>query len=574
MAKHIYGMHDPGEWTRAVGEAGVTAWCVYTREIGADPSNLSGEHFGAQSITPIARLNHGYGTTGTIPLPEHYGDFARRCANFVKASTGCTRWIIGNEISMQWEFPNGRPIQLDEYVQCFRLCREMIKAVRPEAEVIPQPPTPWNANLCYTGNERGDWVKQLSDMLTMIGSERVDGIAIHAYTHGHDAALVSSEEKMSGAPFTDRRYQFRVYQDFMDAIPSSFRGLPVYITEANGCGWNNQNNGWVQSAYAEIDQWNRSGRQKIYCLCLYRWSAEDIDTYCIMNKPGVVDDFRQALTRRFEIPMTNEQVYVTAPSGLNLRMEPNTQSNVIELLPINYQLAVIERVGDWAHVMAGARDGWVHADYIDSRPVRTQQSGDVADYTVRAAAQYNLDPALARAVLRVESAGHGIVNGRLLTRFEPRVWLTMTLPEALRQTGKMLFAFGSRPQDDRISLSGTWKEFHGNQEMEHLALALACAVDRKSALGAASYGLAQIMGFNAQSVGYADSEAMVAAFAQSEEAQASAFFAYCANRKDASGSALDALRARDFRRFAQMYNGHGQEDLYAGLIQKALETSS
>lgn len=569
----ITGMHDPGDWFAMVAQTGTTAWCVYTTAIGCDPNDRSGQNFGVPGlIEPIARLNNGYAPAGTIPLPHRYEDFAQRCANFVQASKGCTKWIIGNEINMAWEYPEGQPITLDNYVKCFKLCRDAIRRVQPNAEVIPQPPAPYNDLLNYPGNERGDWCQQLADMLNRIGE--CDGIALHTYTHGHNPSLIGDESKMQ-PPFADRHYQFRAYRDFMAAIPTKFRHFPVYITESNPDGWNDSNNGWVQAAYAEIDRWNQgAGNQLISCLCLYRWQTEDRSQFHISPKTGVVADFRQALSHRYVLPEKPHSeplytAYVVAAAGLNMRSDFNAQSEVITTLPFATEIQVLNEFAGWLYVQAGQNMGWVFGGFVSrEKPRQNVESIDLA--IERSAAKHGLDPKLARAVIMVESAGNGFANGKLIARFEPRVWLTMKLPEELRETGKLLFAYGNRPDQDRISLGGVWRPFHGNNALEHLAIALASAVDRESAIESASYGLPQMMGFNATMVGYRDAAQMVEAFTRSEEAQVDAFFAYCEKKRNATRSALDALRQRDFVEFARLYNGIGQEEAYAKRIQAML----
>lgn len=305
MAQHLFGMHDFSyEWVDLVKSAGKSGWSVNTEAIGCDPNDRSAKSYDTCGglITHITRLNNGYGSAGTIPLPERYADFAKRCANFVAASQGCNHWIVGNEIALAWEWPEGQRITLDNYVQCFRMVRQAIKSVQSDAVVIPQAPAPWNVEVRYDGNQGGDWVQQLPDMLNRIGAGNVDAIALHAYSHGHDAGLVIDEKRMD-APFNHRRYHFRAYIEYMEAIPQAFRDLPVFITEANPDGWNDANNGWIQSAYAEIDRWNQdSNHQPIRCLCFYRWPNEDREQFHIRSKGGVVDDFKQSLQHDYRWP--------------------------------------------------------------------------------------------------------------------------------------------------------------------------------------------------------------------------------------------------------------------------------
>jgi hypothetical protein len=291
---HLFAMHDPGA-EQLIVDAGKTGYTVHTKAIGRDPNDRSGESFNTfgGKICNIVRLNNGYGSTGTIPLPQYYGDFAQRCANFAAASTGANHWIIGNEIALEWERPEGQVITLANYVDCFKQCYAAIKRANPDAIVIPQPPAPWNPNV----PDAPDWVDQLAKMLTMIGE--LDAIALHTYSHGHDPALITSEECMN-PPYGSRHFHFRAYRDFMYAIPDSFRHLPVFITESNPDGWQDANNGWIQAAYAEIDRWNHENNQQIFCLAFYRWPNEDREQFWIGSKSGVVEDFKQALQHDYK----------------------------------------------------------------------------------------------------------------------------------------------------------------------------------------------------------------------------------------------------------------------------------
>src|SRR5690606_9268085 len=101
------------------------------------------------------------------------------------------------------------------------------------------------------------------------------------------------------APYNDRRYEFRAYRDFLEAVPLSMRDMPVYITEADQIDpWRDADSGWVAAAYAEIDEWNRlPGTQKIHALALYRWPRHD--RWYIEGKQGVIEDFQRALAQDY-----------------------------------------------------------------------------------------------------------------------------------------------------------------------------------------------------------------------------------------------------------------------------------
>lgn len=86
---------------------------------------------------------------------------------------------------------------------------------------------------------------------------------------------------------------------------------------------------------------------------------------------------------------------------------------------------------------------------------------------------------------------------------------------------------------------------------EYGRLANAMALNRAAALESASWGLGQVMGFNAPTAGYASAERMVAAFVNDEGKQLAAMVDFVlANAKMAA-----ALQNQDWAHFAFSYNG-------------------
>ena len=319
---YLYGLHDPGG-ERVMLDLDVPGWIVFTEELGFDPNNTQGKNFSQYSdkgLGVLVRLNAGYAGTGTLPFEQYYNDFARRCANFVRASSGAHLWIVGNETNHPIEWPGaawdwsaqppkpsspdkrGEPITPERYARCYKLVRTAIKAVSGHADdqVLVAGAAPWNALLTYPGNTNGDWVQYFADILKAIGAANCDGVTIHTYTHGTDPALIRSEVKMA-APYQNRRFHFRAYQDFMAAIPQEMRGLPAYITETDQGDdpWRNANTGWVRQAYDEINAWNLANDQKIRSLALYRWPNVPGDRWGIEGKQGVIEDLRGALGLRY-----------------------------------------------------------------------------------------------------------------------------------------------------------------------------------------------------------------------------------------------------------------------------------
>lgn len=89
----------------------------------------------------------------------------------------------------------------------------------------------------------------------------------------------------------------------------------------------------------------------------------------------------------------------------------------------------------------------------------------------------------------------------------------------------------------------------GAPQYERLRRAL--ALNRRAALRSSSWGLGQVMGFNAQAAGFADTETMVVAMMASENAQLLAMARFIQGRP----KAVAALRSHDWTAFARLYNG-------------------
>ena len=298
LSAYIYGMHD--RCPPALFRPGQGGWVVISEAIGHDPHDRRGasyQNLVDAGLTVIVRLNNGYYPDGTIPAPEHYNDFARRCANFVAGSSGCWHWIIGNEPNHSQERPSGQEIQAADYARCYSLCRSAIRSMAGHQAILAAV-APWNV-------ESGDWLQYLADVQQhALGLGGVDAMALHTYTHGSDPDLVFSDEKMASHP--DRYYHFRAYRDFMDRIHPDLRGMPVYLTETDQDGpWADANSGWVQNAYTEIHNWNRSHAQRIRCLCLYHWAR--YDAYYIEGKGGVLADWDAAQQMGYKWTQPDEE---------------------------------------------------------------------------------------------------------------------------------------------------------------------------------------------------------------------------------------------------------------------------
>ncbi len=597
MSKYIFGIHDAGPWFDLVRQAGKTAWCVYTEEIGHDPSNHAGKDFRSDGITPIVRLNNAYGKGhGTIPTPDEYADFAQRCANFVAASRGLQYVVIGNEIALEWEWPTDEPIRLVDYVQCYRLCYDAIKRVNANVMVAPAAVAPWNDST----PDAPDWIMQLPTMLNMLSS-RVDWICLHAYTRRYGADAFATGARMN-PPYAHRYSEWETLWEFMQAIPQAFRRLPVMITEANGNGpWPAENTGWIRAMYASINWWNQqTDNQRIRAACLFRWLLDD-KQWSMAHSPGAAEDFRLALAQDYQargidrIDTTNgaaasdfpksgqvatalkvgDRVAVVAGAA-NVRNAPGLQAEValkltsgsgfvVEAIYVADGLIWLQGPHGWVAEVAPDGTRLVSSTSSLTGPSTGSGGDEQAAIVRRLAAEYGIDERLAVAVIAVESGGSGFRDGRVILRFEPHVFIAK-VGALFRQR----FSVGEPAWAGKFHLCDG-KPFHGDQDAEYSAQAVAVALAEQAAAEAASYGLGQIMGFNYATCGYTSADEMRNAFGTGIEPQIRAMFEYFKNRKDKTGqSCIDYLRAGDLVNFAALYNGPGQAEHYAGLIRQRL----
>jgi hypothetical protein len=380
----IYSIHDM-DGLNFFQQNQRSGWLVHSVDVWNDPPANYTALVNA-NCRVIVRLNNGYGSTGTIPLPSGYDAFAAKCAQWVASSHGAKIFIVGNEMNISAERPNGQPILPTDYASCFLKCRAAIQA-QPgyaTAHVVPGAIGPYNVETTYTGNPTGDWVKYFLDVLTLLQGQ-CDGIAIHCYSRGQNAGDVTNQDKFP-APYQNNFRGFLAYQNFMNAIPNAMRNLPVYITETqplinDAPNWLNQNSGWVTAAFAEINRWNSvSSNQPIQALAMFRWLNTD-PHWCFSTKASVLDDFRNALAQNFKLRLpggvqpgqTLEQAVLAAAKSVPWMPVNNTaalwkfakahglQDQQSDELPMTFQgenyivqvfnLGIVYvKVGDWGNI--------------------------------------------------------------------------------------------------------------------------------------------------------------------------------------------------------------------------------
>ena len=150
--------------------------------------------------------------------------------------------------------------------------------------------------------------------------------------------------------------------------------------------------------------------------------------------------------------------------------------------------------------------------------------------------QLGIEPADIWTVLAVETKGCGFLGDRRpLILFERHVFHRRT-------NGAFDAAHPS------ISASAAGGYLGGARE--YLRLEEAIGLDRAAALESASWGVGQVMGFNARAAGFDDAESMVAAMIDREDAQVAAMAGFLRS------AGLHAPLARhDWAAFARGYNG-------------------
>lgn len=155
----------------------------------------------------------------------------------------------------------------------------------------------------------------------------------------------------------------------------------------------------------------------------------------------------------------------------------------------------------------------------------------------RAAAMLGVDEASIRAVAEVESIGHGFLpNGEPVILFERHIFRRLT-------EGKF--------DADYPDISDRVPGGYGAKSQQHARLQRAGALNREAALGSASWGLFQIMGFNYRACGFSRLQDFINAMYADEGEHLKAFCGFIRGNPELH----KALKQRDWATFARIYNG-------------------
>ena len=180
-----------------------------------------------------------------------------------------------------------------------------------------------------------------------------------------------------------------------------------------------------------------------------------------------------------------------------------------------------------------------------------------------------IDPAALEAILEVESNGAGFVNQRMVIRFEAHIFV-----REHGSTPHFRYNDAGRPwleQFWRPTPAFAWRAIHtGHQDSEWAAFEFARSLNETAAMRSISMGAPQIMGFNHQRIGYATPQAMFSAFDDSYPAQLIGLINFILS----DAVLVAAIRQRDWRTVAKLYNGPGQVEVYALRMEKAYREAS
>ena len=175
----------------------------------------------------------------------------------------------------------------------------------------------------------------------------------------------------------------------------------------------------------------------------------------------------------------------------------------------------------------------------------------LADYKI-ASKQYQLEEAVLRAVVKVESAGRAFVKGKPVILFEAHWFSYFTKGRYDR-----LYPNISSPTWNRSLYKGGEGEWERLQQAERL--------DPTAAYLSTSWGLGQVLGLNHRECGYRTVQDFVVGMGQSAFNQLQAMLRFI----DRMGL-LVALRKKDWHTFARGYNGPSYHlNAYAEKLEQA-----
>ncbi|MFQ3535857.1 MAG: N-acetylmuramidase domain-containing protein [Aggregatilineales bacterium] len=302
-------------------------------------------------------------------------------------------------------------------------------------------------------------------------------------------------------------------------------------------------------------------------------------------------------------------VEVTA-RALNVRSGPSTSAPILSTVQLGTRFEVLGRQGDWLRVRHQDGEAFIAAAFVKPATSSFTLEGFLIEEPellevrmqpeklIPAQPQGSTEAAVARAwniyggllsrlsdllsipvdvilgVLVAESDGAAFgEDGRMIIRFENHIfWRYWGQANAARFDQHFRFdrtspARAWRGHQWRADAQSDWISFHGNQVLEWQVFEFARTLDETSAMLSISMGAPQIMGFNFKRLGYESVQQMFARFSTSAHAQIIGIFDFVKGAA-ATSPAIQALQRRDYITFTSIYNGSGNETVYADRIRR------
>ena len=197
----------------------------------------------------------------------------------------------------------------------------------------------------------------------------------------------------------------------------------------------------------------------------------------------------------------------------------------------------------------------------------TEDSKVMPDITIETASSITgIDRDTLEAFLLVESQGKRVDEmGYPTCRFEVAQWAKRN-PSGWKEASKYFDGEESwGGNDDFVNLNGTWEAIHSGQPFRRSVIAFASTFgERDQAYACSSWGVAQIMGWHYEVLGYKSAMEMSQSFVCWDK-QMLAFITILGYL-----GCSHALREGDIRGAIKMYNGSGQVNEYLKRFNEAL----
>lgn len=244
---------------------------------------------------------------------------------------------------------------------------------------------------------------------------------------------------------------------------------------------------------------------------------------------------------------------------------------------LNDRGAVLETDGDFGDITeAAVRDYQRSAGLVDDgvagpKTLSALAGSDTSRLLMRrdlqaAADRLGVPLASILAINAVESRGEGFAaNGRPAILFERHVM------HARLQANGLSEAEADQLADRYPGLVNRRTGGYAGGTAEHQRLAGARQIHDTAALESASWGLFQVMGYHWAALGYDSAQDFAQRMATSEAEQLEAFVRFI----EADLALLKALKARNWKQFARLYNGPAYaKNLYDVKLARAFEQFS